>query len=152
MVGCDRYRALVSAPRARPTDEVTGFRAEGVADDEKEECCFANLSVPIPAVKSVCSVTAILDSCDRYRALVSARRARPTDDVTGFRSEDMADDEKEECCLADLSVPMAAVKSVCSVTAILDSRSDISTISESVAAKMQAAVSDVQIVGPMTDG
>ena len=58
----------------------------------------------------------------------------------------MAVDEKEKCCLADLYVPGAAVKSVCPVTAILDSGSGISTMSES-----GAAVPDVQIVGPMTD-
>ena len=37
------------------------------------------------------------------------------------------------------------------MTAVLDSGSGISTMSESVAAKLQAAVPDVQIVGPMTD-
>ena len=63
----------------------------------------------------------------------------------------MAVDEKEECCLADLSVPGAAVKSVCPVTAILDSVSGISTMSESVAAKLPAAVTDVQIVMSITD-
>ena len=63
----------------------------------------------------------------------------------------MAVDEKTKCCLADLSVPGAIVKSVCPVTAILNSGSGISTMSECVAAKLQAAVFDVQIVGPMTD-
>ena len=63
----------------------------------------------------------------------------------------MAVDEKEKCCLADSFIPGAAVKSVCPVTAILDSGSGISTMSESVAAKLQAAVPDIQIVGPMTD-
>ena len=43
------------------------------------------------------------------------------------------------------------MESVCPVTAILDSGSGISTISESVAAKLQAADLNVQIVGPMTD-
>ena len=38
------------------------------------------------------------------------------------------------------------------VTAILDSVYGISTMSVSVAAKLQAAVPDVQIVGLMTDG
>ena len=52
--------------------------------------------------------------------------------------------------LADLYIPGAAAKSVCAVTAILDSGSGISTMSESVAAKLQAAVPDVQNVGPMT--
>ena len=63
----------------------------------------------------------------------------------------MAVDGKDKCCLADLSAPGAAVKSVCPVTAILDSGSGISTMSGSVAAKLQAAVPDVQIVGPMID-
>ena len=63
----------------------------------------------------------------------------------------MSVDEKERCCLADLSFPRAAVESVCPVSAILDSRSGILTMSESVAAKLQAAVPDIQIVGPMTD-
>ena len=63
----------------------------------------------------------------------------------------MAFDEKEKCCLIDLYVPGAAVKSVCPVTVILDSGSDISTMSESVAVYMQAIVPDVQIVGSMTD-
>ena len=53
--------------------------------------------------------------------------------------------------MPDLSVPGAAVKSVCRVTPILESWSGISTMSESVAAKLQAAVPDVQIVGPMID-
>ena len=53
--------------------------------------------------------------------------------------------------MADLSVPGAAAKSVCPGTTILDSGSGISTISESVAPKLQTAVPDVQIVGPMTD-
>ena len=47
-------------------------------------------------------------------------------------------------------VPGAAVESVCPVTAILDPGSGIS-MSENVAAKLQAAVHDVQIVGPMTN-
>ena len=55
----------------------------------------------------------------------------------------MAVDEKEKCCLADLSVLGAAVKLVCPVTAILDSASGISTMSESVAVKLQAAIPDV---------
>ena len=38
------------------------FGLEGVAVDEKEEFCLADLSVPEAAVKSVCPVTAILDS------------------------------------------------------------------------------------------
>ena len=40
---------------------------------------------------------------------------------------------------------------MCPVTAVLDSRSGITTMSESVAAKLQAAVPNVQIVGPMID-
>ena len=63
----------------------------------------------------------------------------------------MAVDEKGKCCLTDLSGPGAAVKSVFPVTAISDSGSGISTMSESVAATLQAAVPDVEIVGPMTD-
>ena len=82
---------------------------------------------------------------------VPAWRALQTNDVTGFRAEGVAVDEKEKCCLADLSVSGAAVKSVSPVTAVLDSGTGISTMSESVAAKMQAAVPDVQIVGSMTD-
>ena len=50
-----------------------------------------------------------------------------------------------------MSVPGAAVKSGCPVTAILDSGSGILVMSESVAAKLQAAVTDVKTVGPMTD-
>ena len=59
-----------------------------------------------------------------------------TDEVTGFRAEDVAFDEKKKCFLADLAVPGAAVISVCPVTAILDSGSGISTKSESVATKL----------------
>ena len=73
----------------------------------------------------------------------SAWRVLQTDDVIRFRAEGVAFDEKEKCCLADLSAPRATVKLVCSVTAILDSRSGISTVSESVAAKRQAAVPGV---------
>ena len=73
-------------------------------------------------------------------APVPAWRALQTNEVTGFRAEGVAVDEKEKCCLADLSVSGAAVKSVCPVTAVLDSGSGISTMSESVAAKLQAAV------------
>ena len=51
--------------------------------------------------------------------------------------------------MADLSVPGGAVKLVCPMTAILDSKSGILTMSDSVAAKLQAAVPDVEIVGPM---
>ena len=43
---------------------------------------------------------------------------------------------KEKGCLTDLSVSGAALKSVCPVTAILDSGSGISTMSEAVAAKL----------------
>ena len=43
-------------------------------------------------------------------------------------------------------------KSVYPRTTIMDSGSGITTISESVAAKLKAAVPDVQIVGPMTEG
>ena len=78
-------------------------------------------------------------------ALGPARRALQTNEVTGFRPEGVAVDRKEKCCLADLSIPGAAVESVCPVLAILDSGSGISTMS--VAAKLQAAVPDVQIVG-----
>ena len=84
-------------------------------------------------------------------ASVPAWRALQTDEVTGFRAEGVAVDEKEKCCLTELSVPGATVKSVRRVTAILYSGSGISTMSKSVAAKLQAAVPDVQIVGLMTD-
>ena len=83
-------------------------------------------------------------------APVQAWRALPTDEVTGFWAEGVAVDEKENCCLVNLSVPRVAVKLVCSMTAILDSGSGISTMPESVAAKLQAAVPDAMIVGPMT--
>ena len=83
---------------------------------------------------------------------VPAWRSLQTNDVSGFRAEGVADEENKRCCLADSSVRGAAVDSVCPVTAILDLGSGISTISESVAAKLQAAVPDVQIVGPMTNG
>ena len=71
--------------------------------------------------------------------------------LPGFGTEGVDVDEKEKCFLADLSVARAAVKSVSPVTVILVSRSGISTMSESVTAKLQAAVPDVEIVGPMTD-
>ena len=58
----------------------------------------------------------------------------------------MAVDEIKKCCLADLSVSVAAVTSECPVSTILDSGSGITTISESVDAKLQTAVPDVQIV------
>ena len=60
-------------------------------------------------------------------------------------------DEKEKGCLADLSIPGTAVKLVCPVTTTLDSASGITIMSESVSAKIQAIVLDVQIVEPMTD-
>ena len=82
---------------------------------------------------------------------VPAWRALQTDEVTGIGAEGVAVNNKEKCCLTDMSVSGAAVKSVCSVTTILDSKSGISTMSEGVATKLQAAVADVQIVGPMTD-
>ena len=82
---------------------------------------------------------------------VPAWRALQTDVATRFRAEGVAVDENKKCCSADLSVSGALVKLVYPATAILDSGSDISTMSESVAAKLQAAVTDVQIVGPMTD-
>ena len=63
--------------------------------------------------------------------------------VEGFRVEGVAVDEKEKCYLGDLSVPGGAVMSACPATAILNSGSGISTMSESVAAKLQAAVPDV---------
>ena len=66
------------------------------------------------------------------RVLVPAWRALQTDEVTGFRAECVSVDEKEKCCFDDLSVPGAAVKSVCPVTMILDSESGISTMPESV--------------------
>ena len=47
----------------------------------------------------------------------------------------LAVDEEEKCCLADLSVSGAAVKSGCPLSAILDSRFGIWRMSESVAAK-----------------
>ena len=80
-----------------------------------------------------------------------AWRALQTNEVTGFRAEGVAVDEKEKSCLVDLCVPGAAVESVCPVTAILNTGSGISTMSESVAAKLQAAAPADQIVGPMTD-
>ena len=83
---------------------------------------------------------------------VPAWRALRTNEVNGFRTKGVLTvDVKEKCCLADLSVPGAAVKSMGLVTAILDSTPCISTMSESVAAKLQAAVPDVEIVGPMTN-
>ena len=82
----------------------------------------------------------------KARGPVPAWRALQTNEVTGFRAESVAVDKKEKCCLADLSVPGAILKSVFPVTAILDSGSDISTMLESAAEKLQAAVPDVQIV------
>ena len=81
---------------------------------------------------------------------VPAWRALRTDEVIGFRAEGVANDEKDKCSLANLAVSRDTVKSVCPVTVILDSGSGISTMSESVATKLQAAVPDVQIVG-LTD-
>ena len=63
----------------------------------------------------------------------------------------MAVDEKEKCCLAILSVSGAAVKSMCRVTTILDSGSGISTMSESVPAKLLPAVPDIQIMATITN-
>ena len=73
-------------------------------------------------------------------APVPAWRALHTDDVTGFRAEGVAVDDKNKCCLADLSVPGIAVESLYPVTAILDSGFGISVMSESVAEKLQATV------------
>ena len=84
-------------------------------------------------------------------APILACRVLQIDEVNDFWAESVAVDEKEKFCLADLSVPRAAVKPVCPVTAILDSGSGILSTSESVAAKLQAAVPDVQTVGSMTD-
>ena len=84
-------------------------------------------------------------------ATVPAWRALLTEKVTGFRAENVAVDEKDKCYLADLSVPGPAVKSLCTVTVILNSGSGISIMSESMAQKLQAAVPDVQIVGLMTN-
>ena len=77
--------------------------------------------------------------------------ALQTDEVNGFLTEGVAVDGKDKCCLADLSFPRAAIKSVCPVTTSLDSASSIPTMSESMVAKLQATVPGVQIVGPMTD-
>ena len=74
---------------------------------------------------------------------VPAWRALQTNEVTEFRAKGVAVDEKQNCCLADLSVPGATVESVCPVTAVLVLESGISTMSESVATKLQAAVPDV---------
>ena len=84
-------------------------------------------------------------------APIPAWRALRTGEVTGFRAEYVTVDEEYKCCLVYLSDPGAAIKSVCPVTAILDSRSGISTMSESVAVKLQATVPDVQVVGSMTN-
>ena len=84
-------------------------------------------------------------------APVPAWHALQTNEDTGFRAEGVAVDEKYESCLVDLSLPGADVESVSPMTAMLNSRSGISTMSESVAAKLPAAVPDVQIVGPTTD-
>ena len=84
-------------------------------------------------------------------ASVPAWRALQIDEVTRFWAEGEVVDEKEKCCLSDLSVPGAAVKAVCPVTAILYSESGISTTSESVDARLKAAVPDVQIVRLITD-
>ena len=83
-------------------------------------------------------------------APVPAWGALQTGEVTGFWAEGVAVDEKEKCCLVDVSILGAALESVCPVTTILVSVSGISTMSESGAAKLQTAVPDVQIVGPMT--
>ena len=63
---------------------------------------------------------------------VPAWCALQTDEDIGFWAKSAAVDEKEKCCLADLSVPGAVVKSVYPVIAILVSGSCISTMSESV--------------------
>ena len=62
----------------------------------------------------------------------------------------MAIDE-EECYSADFSILGTVVKSVCPVTTMLNSGSGITTMSESMAAKLQVAVPDVEIVRPITD-
>ena len=82
---------------------------------------------------------------------VPAWRALQTDEVTGFRAEGLDVGEKDNGCLADSSVSAATVESLCPMTAILDSGSGMSTMSETVAAILQAAVPDVQIVGPMVN-
>ena len=84
-------------------------------------------------------------------APVPAWRALQTNEATVFRAEGVTIDEKGKWCLADLSVSGAAIESVCPVTAIFYLGSGILTVSESVAAKLQTALPDVQIVEPMTD-
>ena len=64
----------------------------------------------------------------------------------------MAVDEKEKCCLADLSVPGAAIKSMCPVTALLESGLVSRTSWKVWQEKLQVTAPDVHIVGPMTDG
>ena len=109
------------------------------------------LDISATVVPPVSSVPSQGRQPPRVGAPAPAWRALQTKEAIGFRAEGVAVDEKETCCLADLSVLGAAVKSVCPVAATLDSGSGISTMSESVAAKLQATVPDVQIVGPMTD-
>ena len=63
-------------------------------------------------------------------APIVAWHALQTNDITRFRAEGMAVDEKQKCCLADSPVPRHAVESVFPMKSILDSGSGISTMSE----------------------
>ena len=81
--------------------------------------------------------------------VVSSWRSLKPGEVSGFQSEGLHVDARERWCLADLSVPSAGAQGVCSVKAILDSGSGITTMSAGVAAKLQAMVPDVQVVRPM---
>ena len=124
----------------------TPTRAVFSSDGQQE-----GLNISATVVPAVSSVPSQGQQPPEAGAPVPAWRALQINEVTGFRAEGVAIDEKKKCCLADLSVPGAGVKSMCPVTAILDSGFGISTILESVDVKLQTIVPDVQIVGPLTD-
>ena len=69
--------------------------------------------------------------------------------MSGFGAEGVAVDEREKWCQASLSFPGAADTAVDAV-AILDSGSGITTMSVGITHKLQAAFSDVQVVGGMS--
>ena len=79
---------------------------------------------------------------------VPAWRALQTDEVTGFRAEGVAVDEKQKCCLAYLTVPGTAV-SRCAQCMRFWTRDLVSRPCRSVPTELQAAGPDVPIVGAM---
>ena len=125
---------------------VTPTRAVSSIDGQQE-----SLNISATMVPPMTSVPSQGQQPPGAEAPVPAWRALQTDEVTGFWPKDVTVEQKDKYCLADLSVPGVLDKSVCPVTAILNSGCGILTMPKSVSAKLRAAVPDVQIVGPMTD-